>query len=251
MLGGLPPAPRWAWIVMALSVVAIAVMSYLVVNRPPPPGFTAPAAAGGSAAREDAPPAEAEAGAEPLRLLVVGDGTTVAPAGEPGWAQLLADDLAADGRPVALTVQAAAGAGYVEPASGGETFDGLLRAAGPGHDVVVFFGSRDDIEAAPDIRAAAESVFAVARTASPGAELLAIGPAWPTTDPPGYIVTNRDAVSAAAAAAGVPFVDPLVAGWLAEPSRIGPDGVGPTRAGHRYVADQIRPLVEDLLPADR
>ncbi|NEK84240.1 SGNH/GDSL hydrolase family protein [Blastococcus saxobsidens] len=246
MFGGLPPAPRWAWIVMALSVVAIAVMSYLVVNRPPPPGFTAPAAAEAPAAADEAPAEELEE----LRLLVIGDGTTATAADEPGWPQLLADDLREDGRPVELTVQAATGAGYLKTPPGGATFGSLAEAGGSEFDVVVFFGSRDDIEAAPEVRAAAESVFAAAQAAAPEAELLAIGPAWPTADPPGYIETNRDAVAAAAADAGVRFVDPLVAGWLADPARAEPGRVAPTPAGHRYLADQVRPLVEELVPAD-
>ena len=232
---------------MALSVVAIAVMSYLVVNRPPPPGFTAPAAAEGS-------PEPDEAAGEPgeeVRLLVVGDGTTVPPAkGEPGWPQLLAEDIAADGPPVEVTVRAATGTGYLKTPPGEPSFVGLAEAAGPGYDVVVFFGSRDDIEAAPVVRAAAEDAFAAARAASPDADLLAIGPAWPTLDAPGYIETNRDAVAAAAANAGVPFTDPLVAGWLTDPERIDPDQGTPTPVGHRYLADRIRPLVEGLLPED-
>src|SRR5688500_20245493 len=88
MTGGLPPAPRWAWIVMALGVVAIVGLSYLALNRPPPPRFTAP---GSADATEPTRPAAASTSAaptttpaEPARVLVVGDGLSSPPAAEIG-----------------------------------------------------------------------------------------------------------------------------------------------------------------------
>ncbi|MGY2083230.1 SGNH/GDSL hydrolase family protein [Blastococcus sp. SYSU DS0539] len=235
MVGGLPPAPRWAWVVMGLGVVAVAVMAYLLANRPPPPGFSA------SASAED--PAAADA----LRVLVVGDATTAVPEGAVGWPQLMAEQLAADGPPVELQVAAADGSGYLRTPPEGQTFAQLAEAAGPGWDVVVFAGSQHDNAAAADVQAAAEQTFAAARAVSPEADLLAVGPVWPTTPAPGYVVTNRDAVSAAAAAAGVPFADPLAELWLTGPDLV--DDGQPTDEGHRYLADRIAPLVEPLVAA--
>ncbi|MGY2067589.1 hypothetical protein [Blastococcus sp. SYSU DS0619] len=238
MVRGLPPAPRWAWVVMALGVVALAAMAYLLANRPPPPGFSSPASSGGSV---DAPAAAGE-----LRVLVVGDGTTAVPEGAVGWPQLVAEQLAADGPPVELRVAAADGSGYLRTPPGGQTFAQLAEAAGGDWDVVVFAGSRDDNAAAADVQAAAEATFAAARAASPEAELLAIGPAWPTTPPPGYVITDRDAVSAAAEAAGVPFTDPLAELWLTGPGLVDAGTDAPTEEGHRFLADRIAPLVEPL-----
>lgn len=241
---------------MALGVVSIVVLTYLTVNRPPPPRFTAPSSAAvadtspTAGATSAAPSAAAEEAAEPLRILVVGEGFTAtdAAAGGPGWPELVRSDLAATGRPVTLTVATADRAGYAEPDPGGATFPGLAQGAGSGFDLVLFFGSRNDIAAAGDVRAAAEAAFALARVASPDAGLVVIGPAW-AGGPPGYIVTNRDALAAAAVPAGALFLDPLAEGWFTGPAAelAAPDGVHVTAEGHRYLADRIRPVVEGAL----
>ncbi|TYP87231.1 SGNH/GDSL hydrolase family protein [Blastococcus xanthinilyticus] len=245
MVGGLPPTPRWAWVVMALSVVVVGALAYLIVNRPPPPGFTASASAGTTAGG-----AEATAEPENLRVLVVGDGTTAAPEGTAGWPQLVGEAIAASGeRTVEVQVAAADGSGYLVAPPDGSTFAQLAEGAGGNWDVVVFAGSRNDNAAAPDVQAAAQAAFDAARAASPEADLLAVGPAWPTIPAPGYVQTNRDAVSAAAEAAGVPFVDPIAGAWLTDPARIGPDGETPTQDGQQFLADQLLPRIEELAPA--
>src|SRR5215207_5676672 len=175
-VNGFPPAPRWAWVVMTASLLAIAVLSYLALHRPPPPGYRAspsPAATGSEGS--GAPPSETpRTPAEAARVLVVGDGFTAGtPAGgngAAGWPQLVGADLAAAGQAITVDVAAADGSGYLRPGADGLTF-----------------------------------------------RLLVIGPAWPGEPPPGYILTNRDAVSAAAAATGATFVDPLTGRWFAAP----------------------------------
>lgn len=260
MTGGLPPAPRGAWIVMALSVVSIVVLSYLTVNRPPPPSRFAAEAAGPtrapSATTAPATAAPAPAPAPPPvsevpRVLVVGDAFTTPPADGVSWAELVRSDLAAAGRPVELTVTAAQGSGYTQPGAGAVTFPSMAQQAGGDFDLVVFFGSRHDIAAAADVTAAADEAFAAARTASPRAALLVIGPAWTTPDPPGYIETNRDALATAVEPYGAVFVDPLIEGWFAGTAadllRLSV-GLQPTAEGHRYLADLIRPAIERALP---
>jgi lysophospholipase L1-like esterase len=55
-------------------------------------------------------------------------------------------------------------------------------------------------------------------------------------------------VSAAAAAAGATFVDPLADRWfVGHPELIGADHVHPTDAGHAYMAGLIRPAIEKAL----
>ena len=234
---------------MALGVVAIGILSYLTVNRPPPPGFTAPDSA---AATTTAPSSAAETGdPDGLGVLVVGDAFTAASAEGTVWPDLVRADLEAAGRPVTVTVAAAEGSGYAQPAPTGVTFPVLAEQAGGGFDLVVFFGSQHDVAAAGDVATAADATFAAARAASPEAALVVIGPAWPTPGPPGYIVTNRDALAAAVVPSGAEFVDPLAAGWFSgtAPGLLTPDGARPTAAGHRYLADLIRPSIEAALPA--
>jgi lysophospholipase L1-like esterase len=229
---------------MALGVVAIVVLTYFTLNRPPPPGFTAPA----EAAAESPP-------VEPARILVVGDdytaGTATGGAGLAGWPQLVAADIAGAGRAVGVQVAAADGSGYRRPGANGETFPLLVADAGADFDLVVVFGSRNDNGTAADVQAGVTEAISAVRSASPDAGLLVVGPASQTVPPPGYLLTNRDAIAAAAAAAGVTFVDPLAEGWLSDSDAdlIGPDAVHPTDEGHRYLADRIRPLIEGALPA--
>ena len=240
---------------MTLGVVAIVVLSYLTLHRPPPPRFTAPASADAtSTARPAATPTSAAPttpAAEPARVLVVGDGFSSPPAAGGGWPELVRSDLGSAGRPVEVSVTAADLAGYAEPDPAGVTFPELAQEAGGDFDLVVFFGSRYDIAAAGDVQAAATAAFEAVRAASPDVSLVVIGPAWPDGDAPGYIVTNRDAVAAAAGAFGAVFVDPLAEGWFADTAAalMDPDGVRPTAEGHRYLADLIGPVVERTLSA--
>ncbi|MCW2682645.1 MAG: hypothetical protein JWP33_558 [Blastococcus sp.] len=228
---------------MALGLVAIGVLTYFTLNRPPPPEFTPPAE----------PAVESEA-PEPARILVVGDdltvGSPIGGEGMAGWPQLVAADLGSSGRAVGVQVAAADGAGYQRPGRNGETFPRLVTDAGTGFDLVVIFGSRNDNGTAADVQAGVTEAISAVRSASPDAGLLLIGPASPIAPPPGFLVTNRDAVAAAADAAGVTFVDPLADGWFTGRLRglIGADDAHPTDEGHRYLADLIRPLMEGALP---
>jgi lysophospholipase L1-like esterase len=250
MRSGLPPAPKWAWAVIALGLVACAVMGYFVINRPAPPAFTAPAAA--AEPSSSSPARRSGAPADPVRVLVVGDeftaGSEAGGAGDAGWPQLVAADLTEARRPVEVAVAAVAGSGYVQPGADGRTLGQLLEGTEAPFDVVVFFGSENDTAAAADIQAAARGAYATAKAASPDARLVVIGPAWGSAEPPGYVVTDRDAVAAAAAASGATFVDPLELGWLqGDAALLTADGAQPTDAGHRNLADQIGPLVQTAL----
>ncbi|MCF6737345.1 SGNH/GDSL hydrolase family protein [Blastococcus sp. KM273129] len=224
-------------------MAAVALLAYLLANRPPPPGFTAPAAAGLDAL-------ETTPAAAPLRVLVVGDGATVAPEGVVAWPQLVADGISGEGaRPVELTVAAADGSGYLVTPPDGQTFRQLAEGAGGDWDVVVLSGSHDDNAAFDDLQAAAQETIEAVRAASPEAAVLAVGPAWPETPAPGYVQTDRDAVAAAAEATGTTFADPLAEEWLTAPGLVGDDGETPTAEGHQALAERIRPLVEPLVPA--
>jgi lysophospholipase L1-like esterase len=77
---------------------------------------------------------------------------------------------------------------------------------------------------------------------------LVIGPPWPTVDVPDSVLQIRDVLNAEARAAGAAFVDPIGAHWFVDrPDLIGPDGVHPNDAGHRYLADKIAPLIRTQL----
>ena len=144
---------------------------------------------------------------------------------------------------------AADGSGYLVAPEGGQTFGQLAEGAGGDFDAVVLSGSRDDNAAFPDVQAAAQQTIEAVRAASPEAAVVAVGPTWPESTPPGYVQTDRDAVAAAAEATATAFADPLAEGWLTAPGLVGDDGETPTAEGHQALADRIRPLVEPLVPA--
>ena len=230
--------PRWVRAAMAVGVVAVVVLTLLVLHRP-----ALPTAAAGT-----------PQGTRPVRILVVGDSYTAGGreggAGAASWAHLVARQLTAEGRRVTLEVAAAGGSGYVRTGPRHTTFVKLAQRTRSERDLVVFLGSRNDTAAAPEVRAAAEAAFATVRAASPRAALLVVGPPWVDADPPDYIRADRDAVEAAARAAGATFVDPLAEGWFTGWAGrfIGAGSIHPTDAGHRYMADLLLPRIEKLLP---
>jgi lysophospholipase L1-like esterase len=84
----------------------------------------------------------------------------------------------------------------------------------------------------------------------PLAKILVIGPIYSYATNVGTTPVN-DAVKAAAASLGLTYIDTVKAGWFtgSAHSLIGSDGVHPTDAGHRYLANLIIPLLSALLPS--
>lgn len=187
-------------------------------------------------------------------LAVVGDsyttGTSEGGLGPRSWPARAWDGLAARGERVSADVAAEGRAGYGMPGDHGSVFEDLTsRAVQPDDVLVVFFGSRNDepIDAGV-IGQKARNTFDLARRLAPSARFLVIGPPWPTADVPLPILQIRDALAAAAGAAGATWVDPIAEHWfVGRPDLIGADGVHPNDAGHQYMADKIAPLIRTQL----
>lgn len=192
------------------------------------------------------------------RVAVISDsyttGTDLGGRGVNGWPSLAWRILADQGRPVAADVAAEGRAGYGVRGDHNSTFGDLTaRAVRPDDALVVFFGSRNDepVEAV-DVAGLARSAFELARRRAPTARFLVIGPPWPTADVPLRILQIRDALATVARASGARFVDPLVERWfVGRPELIASDGVHPTDAGHRYLAERIAGLIAAELPPNR
>ncbi|WP_198597837.1 SGNH/GDSL hydrolase family protein [Blastococcus atacamensis] len=225
---------------MVVAAVAFAVATILAVQRHRNP-VTMDAASGR--------PSATAGPVEDARIVVIGDGYTsrAAQGGEDptAWPSLLEQRLE-DGT---VEVSAADGAGFVRANVFGRTIGSLATAAPLAEaDVVVVFGGRaDGPDVTEEVRTAALAVLEQARAAAPEAYLVLIGPAEPADPVPAEVPANRDAIAAAAAEAGVRFVDPLTEGWLG-----GGDGLittdgSPTEEGHRALADLIEPIVRDAL----
>ncbi|WP_144209700.1 Rv0518 family GDSL lipase [Mycobacterium tilburgii] len=187
-------------------------------------------------------------------IAVVGDsyttGTDLGGLGPKAWTSLTWQALTKRGMKIAPDVAAEGRAGYVVPGDHGSIFQDLTaRVAKPEDVLVVFFGSRNDQGSDLGLLAGrVRDTFTLARILAPSARFLVIGPPWPTADVPLDILQIRDVLNAEARAAGAAFADPISARWFVDrPDLIGPDGVHPNDAGHRYMADKIAPLIRTQL----
>jgi hypothetical protein len=249
-------------VLVALALANAALFAYLVARAGPTDplaGQSAPVAHGSLVAPSATPTAAAlsrpeeetsDSSAAPI-LAVYGDGysagSTLGGQAAAGWPALMAQQLDAD-----LRLHAVSMAGYAAIGTSGEDFSALV-AANPVPDaaVTVVFGSRNDIgNAASAISQGAAETFQLVRTAAPTTQLVVVGPAWSNADVPDDLLALRDAVRAAAEAAGATFVDPVAQGWFSSPGDlIATDGISPTDAGHAFLASQIAPVALQVLPS--
>lgn len=182
------------------------------------------------------------------QVAIIGDSYTTGSAmggnRDANWVALIQKTMngAAD-----LTSKGIGGTGYTTP---GDNFPSRVpMAVAPATDVVVFFGSRNDLAAnAESVGKAAASSYAQARVVAPQSKLLVIGPTWVNRDVPANLLLIRDQLKAAATAAGATFVDPLSERWFFDnPELIGQDGVHPTDQGHAYLAGKLKPAIDAAL----
>jgi hypothetical protein len=241
--------PRWGLIVIVALVVANLGLVVLLAQRggAPSPQATSPAAASTAVPRTTSASSPPEVTDEPGVLAVYGDGyssgNSEGGTGAAGWPALVAGQL-----DMRLQLSAATLAGYVRPGSTEQTYPQLVQAQPPsGAAVTVVFGSRNDVSAAPAaVQAAAAATFTAIRAADPTTVLVVIGPCWSSAAAPAELTAVSAAVRTAAEAAGATYVDPLAAGWFANPSGlVSPvDGISLLDAGHAYLAGLIAPVVD-------
>lgn len=249
--------PLWAWIVMVVGAVSLAVLLPIALQRTAPVDGAAQSAPTRSAASSSvpstsaSPPASSSSSAaatsepeEPATVVVLGDGDS---AGAGAWPVLLEDELGN----AEFRVSADAGAGYVVAGADGRTIPELAEEVDlAGADLVVVFGSRNDgAGVADDVARAADGLFDGIRDSAPDAELLVIGPAWFSEPVPAGVRNNRDVIRTAADDAGATFVDPLEEGWLVDRSDLLTTTGNPNRAGQATLARLIEPAVRELLRA--
>jgi lysophospholipase L1-like esterase len=198
--------------------------------------------------------------ADAVTVAIVGDsytsGSAVGGNGAANWTAVARGLLDADGYPVELAVLGLSGSGYVRVGGTGKTFtDGVTEVVNDTTQLVVVFGSINDGSSAP-AEVAKSAALALRRidNAAPQAEIIIIGPQWIDGDPPANMLAIRDAVASAATIhPRVTFVDPLAEGWFggASSSLIGSDGLHPTDAGHRHLAELIAPRIAGAIDTIR
>lgn len=161
---------------------------------------------------------------------------------------------------VTARVLASNGSGYVAvgPATDARDFPGQADLVKADTNIVVIFGSRNDMSVDEDPSAAitenARRTYDRVRENAPGVHVVVIGPPWINDDPSEEILQVRDAVRTAAEDAGLDWVDPLEEGWFAEQDQLLPDGrhrgiaedrIHPNDEGHAYLAQRILPIIAE------
>jgi len=138
---------------------------------------------------------------------------------------------------------AVAGTGFINPGWTNQPIGSRVSAAiGQKPDVVFIAGGHNDSRwSASATGNAADSVIDRLRVALPDAVLVIVGPIWQNGRPPTRCLILRDHLRRKAASIGAIFIDPLAERWFAGNDHrfIGQDGLHPTDAGHRQVADRI------------
>lgn len=158
--------------------------------------------------------------------------------GARGWPRLVGADQ--EWQTVNLAV---AGTGFINPGWTSQPIGSrVAEAIRRGPDVIVVAGGHNDSRwSAAATARAADDVIDRLHVAAPDALLVIIAPIWQNGSPPERCLALRDHLRRKSAAIGAVFIDPLAGGWFSGASHrlIGPDGLHPTDAGHRFIADRV------------
>jgi lysophospholipase L1-like esterase len=158
--------------------------------------------------------------------------------GARGWPRLAA--TAREWRAINLAV---AGTGFLNPGWTNQPIGSLVSRAIKSHpDVIVLAAGHNDSRWSSSATArAADKVIDRLRAGAPDALLVIVAPIWQSGSPPQRCLALRDHLRRKSAEIGAVFIDPLADGWFSGRSHrlIGPDGLHPTDAGHRFIAEHV------------
>jgi lysophospholipase L1-like esterase len=228
-----PPRGR---LLAAAALVLVAVAAVLL-------GTGAP---GGAAPAQAAPPPTHVVAGQPL-VAFLGDSWTagVGATGRRGYVVRAAERLGWGYSNVGV-----GGSGYSVPGPHHSRFVQRIPQLVALHpDVVVVQGSLNERHSTPRaLRAAAASTLAgLTGALDPGTPVLVVGAAYNPGTADATIDWINDGVGDAAAAAGLPFVNPASAGWLDPHDRgLWADTIHPDDRGHQLMADALVPLLRIL-----
>jgi lysophospholipase L1-like esterase len=184
------------------------------------------------------------------RVVVIGDSYTVGSdeggRGDRGWPTLVWKAVDKQNVRLSLKVHGEGGAGYVQRGIHGGVFgQKIVESVGIADDLVVLFGSGNDVDVPPDdLVSTVRDDFAKVKQLAPRAKMLVIAPVWPAPNLTPRNLRVHDILRDHAAQVGATFVDPIAQRWIVDtPQLIGGDGVHPTDDGHKYLAQKISPLI--------
>jgi acyl-CoA thioesterase-1 len=221
---------RRAVAVLALCLALTASSGCSVSGAAPGPGRSAPVMSSASMAP-----------VTQLTAVFLGDSYTAgvgASAPESGYAQRTAALMG-----WRAVVEGQGGTGYVNPSESRaqSVYTGrLARVTAAGPDVVVVQGSTNDAGRPwKSVEAAATELYGRLRVALPSARIVVLGPLAPPGVDPDAVGRIRNALARAASTAGVPFIDPIAAGWLLPADGLYADPGHPNDDGYRQLADHL------------
>jgi lysophospholipase L1-like esterase len=208
-----------------------------------PPALEVPGESSSRARRADKRPVlPIGAAGRSVRAVFLGDSYTTGwngyGLGARGWPTIVGRALG--WRVINLAV---AGTGFVNPGWTNQPLATRIASAirAKPQVLVVATGHNDRRFGASAAAAASHRDLARLRRALPNALILVIAPIWADGRPPASLLGLRNALKREAATIGALFLDPLSGGWFAGPSHrlIGGDGIHPTNAGHRHIAELV------------
>jgi len=237
--------PRWAWLWMVLGVIAVVAVVPVALRHVETPE---PSATAGTSSAATAPGDPTQTTTPTPVLAVLGDAFTAgAGANSPdqGFVNLTASQL---GWQVQINGQA--GTGYTTPGAGVGTAvyrDRVLPVVNGRPTVVLVQGGSNDLVATQQqIQNAAIDVFTSLRTGLPDATIVALGPIATRTAPQSTLLKAQGAISAAAAAVGIAYIDPT--GWLdVNNVNLFSQGYLPSQSGHQQIAQLLAPALQAIV----
>ncbi|MCW2699059.1 MAG: uncharacterized protein JWQ45_594 [Blastococcus sp.] len=231
-------APWWAVVASGVTGALVATGIALVgVGQP-----AGRAAAAEQPAVTEHPAAGTDAQARPS-VTFIGDSWTegIGASALRGYAVLTGEELDWD-----YTVLGVGGSGYLAPGRGSTFEERIGQAVRTDADIIVVQGGLNerDNEVADLAPAALATLTRLRDAAGPGTEILVLGASYTPGTDAAVIHAINTTVSAAAATAGLPFVDPAAENWTdpADPS-IWHDPLHPNDAGYQLVAHHLASLL--------
>jgi lysophospholipase L1-like esterase len=193
------------------------------------------------------------------RVILFGDSFVEPPYGFVGFAQLIGDATGWE-----LLNSGNGGTGYLKTSEGNGNYSSRVTTdvCNLNPKALIVYGSTNDSwQSTTAEQTAAANFFAAVKACAPAARIMAVGAVCPTAENCAAQQALNSGIGAAAAAAGVPFVDPIAESWITPDtaptytcmSTIGTncglaDDIHPTQAGHTNIANHILPHLRLLWP---
>ncbi|CCQ13662.1 Lipolytic enzyme [Rhodococcus sp. AW25M09] len=171
----------------------------------------------------------------PVRISVVGDSYS---RGLPDT--LVWPELAAESTGWSIDNVSIFSAGYVATDGNGTFADQIDAALAGNPDVVLVVGGINDVGKPPELitQRAIDTLGELARRA-PTARIVVMGPIWHELPVPEAAGVIDNSVGTAAHTLRLPYLSVVGEDWLVPEGMIQEDGIHPTEAGQRVLAQQI------------